>query len=101
MSIIGLIDSRSTLFVDTSKAGKAASTRADTVAFPAENVGSRSTADVCVMAAKLAYESPAVIKKVVTEGMKMHFVNFYNCWNGKSFYETKPAALLMYTLHRN
>jgi hypothetical protein len=83
LSLIGLIDPRSSLFIDTSGAGKADSTRADTKVFPCENVGARSTADVCVIAAKVAYENPSVVEKVVTEGMKMHFVKFYNCWNGK------------------
>ncbi|KAG0582718.1 hypothetical protein KC19_3G080000 [Ceratodon purpureus] len=95
LSLIALIDSRSTLFVDTSQTGKADSTRADTVAFPAENVGSRSTADVCVMAAKVAYESPAVIEKVVTQGMKMHFVKFFNCWNEYQQMKNTQAFVFM------
>lgn len=83
-SLIGHLDGRSTLFIDTSKSSKADTTKATTEAFPAENVGSRSTADVCILAAKLAYENPAVVQKVVEQDWKMHFVKFYNCWNGKS-----------------
>lgn len=92
LSLIGLLDPRSTLYVDTSKASKADSTRADTSVFPAENMGARSTADVCVMAAKLAYENPAVVKKVVEKDWKLHFVKFYNCWNGND--STELAALI-------
>ena len=98
LSLVGLIDTRSTLYVDASAAGKANSTQADTHTFPDENVGSRYTADVCVMAAKFCYESKATAKKLVNEGMKMHFVDFYNCWNGKSLYYTSPAALWIHSL---
>ncbi|XP_073388688.1 triacylglycerol lipase OBL1 [Physcomitrium patens] len=81
LSCVGALDPRCDLYVDTSRPGKASSTRADGVVFPDENVGSRSTADVCVMAAKLAYENPAVVKRVVKDIWKMNFVKFYECWN--------------------
>lgn len=64
-SVIGHLDPRCELYVDTSEAGKAESTRADTLVFPDEDIGSRRTADVCVMAAKLSYENPAVVQRVV------------------------------------
>lgn len=83
LSLIGLLDRRTTLYTDTSKSGKADSKRADTEIFPNENNGARSTADVLIMAAKLAYENPAVIQKVVEKDWKMEFVKFYNCWNGE------------------
>lgn len=82
MGCVGQLDPRVDLYVDTSKKGKAQSTRADTSVFPDENVGSRKTADVLVMASKLAYENPAVVQRVVTTVWKMNFVKFYECWNG-------------------
>nr|PNR63305.1 hypothetical protein PHYPA_001730 [Physcomitrium patens] len=81
LSCVGALDPRCDLYVDTSRPGKASSTRADAVVFPDENVGSRSTADVCVMAAKLAYENPAVVKRVVKDIWKLNFVKFSECWN--------------------
>lgn len=80
---MGQLDPRLNLTVDTSKEGKAHSAEANAQIFPDETIGSRSTANVCVMAAKLAYENKAVVKKVVTQNWNMHFVGFYNCWNGE------------------
>jgi len=94
LSLIGLLDRRSTLFVDTSPSAQANSTTANTEVFPSEDVGARSTADVCIMAAKLAYENPAVVEKVVVNDWKMHFVKFYNCWNGKLIVLTHTSVLV-------
>lgn len=69
--------------MDDSKSGKAQSTEANAQIFPFEHIGARSTADVCVMAAKLAYENEAVVKRIVEQTWKMHFVGFWNCWNGE------------------
>jgi hypothetical protein len=44
-------------------------------------VGSRSCADVCMMASKLAYENEFFIRNVIADRWKMHFVEFLNCWN--------------------
>ncbi|BBN05461.1 hypothetical protein MPTK1_3g13260 [Marchantia polymorpha subsp. ruderalis] len=51
------------------------------VFFPGEDYGALGTADVSIMAAKLAYENQAFIERVVTETWKMNFVGFYSCWN--------------------
>lgn len=83
LSIVGQLDPRCNLYVDTSQAAKADSTRADAIVFPDENVGARATADVCVLAAKLAYENKAVVKRVVEQNWGMKFVQFYNSWNGE------------------
>jgi len=80
---VGQLDPRLNLIIDTSKEAKAHSTEATTDIFPNETIGARSTANVCIMAAKIAYENPAVVKKVVTQNWNMHFVGFWNCWNGE------------------
>ncbi|PIM99471.1 putative lipase [Handroanthus impetiginosus] len=41
----------------------------------------RALMDLCVMASKLAYENAKVVRNVVDLHWKMHFVDFYNCWN--------------------
>jgi len=82
-SCIGHLDPRNNLYVDDSKSGKAHSTETNAQSFPFEHIGARSTADVCVMAAKLAYENEAVVKRIVEQTWKMHFVGFWNCWNGE------------------
>ncbi|XP_038681347.1 triacylglycerol lipase OBL1 isoform X2 [Tripterygium wilfordii] len=43
--------------------------------------GSRALMDLCIMASKLAYENAEVVGNVVIHHWKMHFVDFYNCWN--------------------
>lgn len=41
----------------------------------------KSLMDLSMMASKLAYENATVIRNVVTLHWKMHFVDFYDCWN--------------------
>ncbi|XP_010917336.1 triacylglycerol lipase OBL1 [Elaeis guineensis] len=43
--------------------------------------GSRDLMDLCMMASKLAYENANVVRNVIVHHWKMHFVEFYNCWN--------------------
>lgn len=45
------------------------------------HVGSRYLADICIMASKLAYENELVIRNVVANRWKMHFVEFLDGWN--------------------
>ncbi|GJN01475.1 hypothetical protein PR202_ga18744 [Eleusine coracana subsp. coracana] len=42
---------------------------------------SRFDAALCVVASKLAYESEAFVRNVVTRHWNMEFLRFYNCWN--------------------
>ncbi|KAJ4962979.1 hypothetical protein NE237_022918 [Protea cynaroides] len=44
-------------------------------------LGSRALMDLCVMATKLAYENANVVRSIVCNHWKMHFVDFCNCWN--------------------
>ncbi|XP_009796494.1 triacylglycerol lipase OBL1 [Nicotiana sylvestris] len=44
-------------------------------------IGHRALMDLCMMASKLAYENEKVVRNVVNLHWKMHFVDFYNCWN--------------------
>ncbi|XWS19979.1 hypothetical protein CRYUN_Cryun31cG0062300 [Craigia yunnanensis] len=41
----------------------------------------RATMDLCMMASKLVYENAEVVRNVVVHHWKMHFVDFYNCWD--------------------
>lgn len=66
-SLISQLDPRTKLWEDKSAAGQAQSESATSTIFPGNEAGARSTADVLVMASKLAYENQAIIKKVVTE----------------------------------
>ncbi|XP_073146781.1 triacylglycerol lipase OBL1 [Henckelia pumila] len=45
------------------------------------DIGNRALMDLCMMASKLAYENAKVVRNVVNLHWKMHFVEFYNCWN--------------------
>jgi hypothetical protein len=46
-------------------------------------LGNRALMDLCIMSSKLAYENPLFIQNVVNLRWMMHFVAFYDCWNGK------------------
>ncbi|KAL8170645.1 hypothetical protein V2J09_022449 [Rumex salicifolius] len=43
--------------------------------------GSKALMDLCILASKLAYENVHLVNDVVVNHWKMHFVDFYNCWN--------------------
>ncbi|CAN4085090.1 unnamed protein product [Withania somnifera] len=44
-------------------------------------IGHTALMDLCMMASKLAYENAKVVQNIVDIHWKMHFVDFYNCWN--------------------
>ncbi|KAJ6427210.1 hypothetical protein OIU84_022747 [Salix udensis] len=46
-----------------------------------EEKWNRAHMDLCIMASKLAYENAEVVQSIVVHHWKMHFVDFYNCWN--------------------
>lgn len=46
-----------------------------------EEKWNRAHMDLCIMASKLAYENAKVVQSVVVHHWKMHFADFYNCWN--------------------
>ncbi|XP_077234669.1 triacylglycerol lipase OBL1-like [Tasmannia lanceolata] len=50
--------------------------------------------DLCMMAAKVAYENQAYITNVVTNHWKMQFVGFFNCWN--EFLKDKTTQAFMF-----
>ncbi|GLJ29408.1 hypothetical protein SUGI_0579750 [Cryptomeria japonica] len=45
------------------------------------NPGDRLFAEISVLASTLVYENPSVIEERVNQYWKMHFVNFFDCWN--------------------
>ncbi|KAJ0983739.1 hypothetical protein J5N97_002095 [Dioscorea zingiberensis] len=74
MSVIGHLDTR----VDLYK-GEEEELQPKTRS-PLE-IGSKALMDLCMMASKLAYENANVVKNIVVHHWKMHFVDFYNCWD--------------------
>nr|GMD40721.1 uncharacterized protein LOC109187493 [Ipomoea batatas] len=44
-------------------------------------LGNRAHMDLCMVVSKLAYENENVIRNAVNLHWRMHFVDFYNCWN--------------------
>ncbi|KAG6552633.1 hypothetical protein Mapa_005833 [Marchantia paleacea] len=95
LSILGAMDPRFALYTDKSSYGVAHSDDVNALNFAGTDYGSRSTADVLVMASKLAYENAACVKKVVTQSWKMHFVEFYDCWN--EFHQEKDTQVFIFT----
>ncbi|XP_055826103.1 triacylglycerol lipase OBL1-like, partial [Solanum dulcamara] len=78
ISIIGHIDGRINLLYDTEILTKEISGLDKNVQL---GMGHIALMDLCIMSSKLAYENENVIKDVVNHHWKMHFVDFYNCWN--------------------
>ncbi|XVF87008.1 hypothetical protein PTKIN_Ptkin18bG0086000 [Pterospermum kingtungense] len=57
-------------------------------------MGDRATMDLCMMASKIAYENAEVVRNVVVHHWKMHFVDFYNCWDGYQKEKSTQVYLL-------
>lgn len=78
ISAIGHLDSRLDLHKDGSSLNLA---DLNNELGDVSKVGSRVLMDLCMMASKLAYENANVVKNIVVDRWKMHFVEFCNCWN--------------------
>ncbi|KAK9281189.1 hypothetical protein L1049_004084 [Liquidambar formosana] len=77
ISAIGHLDGRIELLYNTLGFSDSSSWKGSTQL----EMGSRALMDLCIMASKLAYENAHVVRNVVLHHWKMHFVDFYNCWN--------------------
>ncbi|KAG6780615.1 hypothetical protein POTOM_013481 [Populus tomentosa] len=76
ISTIGHLDGRMDLYRDENLLEQLDnSVSAEKIA--TEEIGNHALMDLCIMASKLAYENAKVVQSI------MHFVDFYNCWNGK------------------
>jgi len=64
-TLIWQLDPREDLYKDPSAPPEARSTETHTDCFPVQGTGSRATLDVTIMASKLVYENPEVIRDVV------------------------------------
>ncbi|KAI9397755.1 hypothetical protein POPTR_003G073800v4 [Populus trichocarpa] len=80
ISTIGHLDGRIDLYRDENLLEQLDnSVSAEKIA--TEEIGNRALMDLCIMASKLAYENAKVVQSIVVQHWKMHFVDFYNCWN--------------------
>ncbi|KAL8055987.1 hypothetical protein ABFX02_04G090500 [Erythranthe guttata] len=75
ISAIGHLDGRIDLFKMESPSNEINQNELDIM------TGNRALMDLCMMASKLSYENAKVVKNIVDLHWKMHFVDFYNCWN--------------------
>lgn len=89
LSYVGPLDPRSGLYVSTPNAIKLDSSNLE-LASPQEAVSSRLAADICIMAAKLSYENPVIVKLKVKHNWRMHLVKLYKCSNGKASQANLP-----------
>nr|XP_011467495.1 PREDICTED: uncharacterized protein LOC101300646 isoform X2 [Fragaria vesca subsp. vesca] len=82
ISTIGHLDGRINLYKKGERLAEdiVASVNSEETSITAE-LGNRALMDLCIMASKLAYENAKVIRGIVTDHWKMHFVDFYDCWN--------------------
>ncbi|CAH9118648.1 unnamed protein product [Cuscuta europaea] len=79
-SAIGYLDGRIDLYKSEVVFNELGEFDSSKVSVPLE-AGNRALMDLCMMASKLSYENVNVVRKVVNLHWKMHFVEFYNCWN--------------------
>ncbi|XP_039145466.1 triacylglycerol lipase OBL1-like [Dioscorea cayenensis subsp. rotundata] len=57
-------------------------------------IGSKALMDLCMMASKLAYENANVVHNIIVNHWKMHFVDFYNCWDDYQKEESTQVFML-------
>ncbi|CAN4095171.1 unnamed protein product [Withania somnifera] len=81
ISVIGHIDGRINLLHKTEILTKEIIQPADFIHKNVLGMGHRALMDLCMMSSKLAYENENVVRNAVNHHWKMHFVDFYNCWN--------------------
>ncbi|KAL2620316.1 hypothetical protein R1flu_000521 [Riccia fluitans] len=93
-SFIGALDPRTALLSASSPSTKV-KVDDNLLVFPGKEYGSKYTADVLVMASKLAYENAKFVERVVTNDWKMNFVGFYDCWN--EFQKQKNTQVFLFT----
>lgn len=86
-SIIGLLDSRQDLRIQRDGRNEILSLDSD------DSI--RLTADLCMMASKLAYENEKVVERVVNQQWKMNFVKFFDCWN--EYLESNTTQAYIFT----
>ncbi|KAI3463181.1 hypothetical protein Pfo_019844 [Paulownia fortunei] len=80
ISTIGHLDGRVDLFKIETSSKEISQNDFEKKSWQVE-MGNRALMDLCMMASKLAYENAKVVRNIVDLHWKMHFVDFYNCWN--------------------
>ncbi|KAM1113422.1 hypothetical protein ACFX2B_045543 [Malus domestica] len=80
ISTTGHLDGRIDLYSGENLAENVVASLSEGSGIKAE-LDNRGLMDLCMMAAKLAYENDQVVRYIVVDHWKMHFVDFYNCWN--------------------
>ncbi|KAM1461974.1 hypothetical protein ACFX1Q_046154 [Malus domestica] len=80
ISTTGHLDGRIDLYSGENLAENVVASLSEGSGIKAE-LDNRGLMDLCMMAAKLAYENAQVVRYIVVDHWKMHFVDFYNCWN--------------------
>ncbi|XP_058226970.1 triacylglycerol lipase OBL1 [Rhododendron vialii] len=80
ISAIGHLDGRIDLYTNNSLVEGISESALGGKGLQSES-GNRVLMDLCMMASKLAYENAKVVSNVVNYHWKMHFVDFYDCWN--------------------
>ncbi|XP_050382222.1 triacylglycerol lipase OBL1-like [Argentina anserina] len=81
ISTIGQLDGRINLYRgETLAEDIVGSVYSEEISMKSE-LGNRALMDLCIMASKLAYENAKVIREIIVDHWKMHFVEFYDCWN--------------------
>ncbi|CAL5361062.1 unnamed protein product [Camellia sinensis] len=80
ISTIGHLDGRTDLYKSNSLVDRTGEPASGVKDLQLE-IGNRALTDLCMMASKLAYENAKVVRNVINLHWKMHFVDFYDCWN--------------------